>query len=92
MGVMKNLVLEIADDPDVCRECGRLAKHKHHEPYRCQGNTAKRGNIPLCAKCHRKLHSQRNDFSAWGRKGGLKTASNPANWQRNLKQYRVKVL
>lgn len=88
MGYQKNIVLECQDDPDLCRHCGAKAVNWHHEPPRSAGNTTRRGNVPLCRACHIELHSERGDFAVWGRVGGQRTAQNPANWQRNLKQYK----
>lgn len=72
---------------DYCADCKQWAYVQlHHEPVAWSegGNET----IHLCPRCHRSRHSQRNDWARWGRIGGLRTAQNPANWQRNLKQYR----
>jgi hypothetical protein len=43
----------------------------HHVIYRSQGGTE---TEPAHRECHVRLHSSRNDFREWGRKGGLETA------------------
>lgn len=72
----------------VCTFCQHETKHIefHHWPIpESEGGTE---IVPVCHKCHIADHSAKGDFERWGRKGGQKTASNPANWMRNLKQFR----
>lgn len=71
-----------------CTDCGCLTSRLdfHHEPPRCEGGTR---TVPLCRDCHVARHSERGDWKRWGRKGGQRTAANPENWMRNLKQYRT---
>ena len=83
-----------ADDPQeysICTFCNKQSMriYWHHEPYRSQGNAAPKGEVPLCRECHQHLHSERGDFAVWGGIGGKHTGANPANYKRNLKQYRV---
>ena len=71
----------------ICSDCGRKTTIElHHEPPRCEGGTE---TIPLCRRCHMARHVRCNDFARWGQRGGQKTAANPANWKRNLKQFRA---
>ena len=84
-----------ADDPQaysVCTFCNKQSMriYWHHEPYKSRGNAARKGEVPLCRECHLRLHSEKGDFARWGAIGGQHTAANPANWQKNLKQYRAK--
>lgn len=76
----------------MCDLCTSQEKTQlHHIVYQCDGGNDSPDNlINLCRDCHVNYHSLKNDYAAWGRNGGLKTAKNPANWQRNLKQYRRK--
>jgi hypothetical protein len=60
--------------------------HEHHYPVaKCEGGTQ---TIRICPKCHIEYHSGNGDFKKWGSKGGQKTAANPENWKRNLKQFK----
>jgi hypothetical protein len=54
----------------------------HHVIYRSQGGTHIE---PTHQACHVRLHSTRNDFREWGRKGGLETARR-GWWIFNLKR------
>ena len=40
----------------VCFECGRVADHNHHVVPKSKGGTR---TVPLCLKCHGKVHSVR---------------------------------
>lgn len=74
----------------ICTDCGRLTHcQQHHEPPRSRGGTTL---IPLCFYCHVLRHRVKGDWADWGRKGGQRTAANPQNWKRNLKQYRKAAL
>ena len=67
--------------------CGRIARHVHHTIYRCNGGDNHPRNLEcLCDKCHRALHSQRGDFSRWGKIGGQITASKMVSIP-NLRQF-----
>lgn len=72
----------------ICTDCGkRTYVEQHHEPPRSQGGI---NTIPLCRACHTARHCANNDWAKWGQLGGKKTAANPDNWKRNLKQYQTK--
>jgi hypothetical protein len=70
----------------ICQDCNKKCYvEKHHEPPKSEGGTEK---IPLCHKCHVGRHCAANHWAMWGQRGGRKTAQTPANWRRNLKQFR----
>lgn len=72
----------------VCVDCGASENiDYHHVVPKSEGGTE---TIPLCKTCHRERHKRQGDFARWGRKGGKKTAANPLNWLKNLKQFRDK--
>lgn len=73
-----------------CPRCGKFARalEIHHDPPRCAGGTDE-DTVQLCFKCYKIVHSIRGDWAEWGRRGGKRTAANPENWQRNLKQFRT---
>jgi hypothetical protein len=54
----------------------------HHVTYKSQGGTETQ---PTHRECHVRLHSSRNDFAEWGKKGGLETAAR-GWWIFNLKR------
>jgi hypothetical protein len=56
----------------------------HHPVYRSAGGVEMR---PTHKACHRRLHSERGDFAAFGRLGGLLTAQTRV-WAFNLKNVR----
>lgn len=70
----------------VCAHCEKLKYgEEHHITPKCKGGTK---TIFLCHNCHRIDHIKKDDFVNWGRKGGKTTGADPANWKRNLKQFR----
>ena len=70
----------------VCQDCGKFRKvDQHHTVLFSLGGTE---TIDLCHACHVARHKQNGDFKVWGKIGGQKTASNPENYRRNLKQFR----
>jgi hypothetical protein len=56
--------------------------NNHHVIYRSRGGAQ---TEPTHKDCHVRLHSDRNDFQVWGRKGGLETARR-GWWIFNLKR------
>lgn len=71
-----------------CAHCGATCNiDYHHTVPRSEGGTE---TIALCHACHVKHHSSKGDFKRWGKRGGQKTAQNPLNWLKNLKQFRDK--
>lgn len=69
-----------------CVFCGNPSYARHHYPV-LKSEGGKR-TIPVCRKCHTWIHSVSGHWAKFGKNGGLKTASNPINYRRNLKQYR----
>lgn len=60
------------------------AINHHHVIYKSQGGTE---TAPTHKRCHVMLHSSRNDFREWGRRGGLISALS-RQWAFNLKNVR----
>jgi hypothetical protein len=58
------------------------AVNNHHIVYKSRGGVE---TAPTHKACHVRLHSTRNDFREWGRKGGLETAAR-GWWIFNLKR------
>jgi hypothetical protein len=58
-----------------------LVNH-HHVIYKSRGGRETR---PTHKACHVRLHSSRNDYREWGRRGGLETAAR-GWWIFNLKR------
>lgn len=72
-----------------CHFCGNPASDHHHILYRSEGGTDVEVNLlPVCKPCHTRYHSEKGDWAAWGRLGGLKTQQVHRTYLRNLKQYR----
>ena len=59
--------------------------NQHHVIYKSKGGTETR---PAHETCHRAHHSEQGDFKAWGREGGLITATTRV-WAFNLKNVRT---
>lgn len=69
-----------------CADCGRFCRpERHHEPPRCMGGGEV---VVLCKKCHTRRHCAAHHWARWGQIGGQRTAADPRNWRRNLKQFR----
>lgn len=85
----RNAILRDSETNKVIKcACGKPAQHIHHIKPVCEGGTDSPDNLRLlCQKCHTDLHSKAGDFSTWGRKGGIVTASKGVSL-RNLKQFR----
>jgi hypothetical protein len=56
--------------------------NNHHVIYKSRGG---KQTAPTHKACHVRLHSSRNDFREWGRRGGLETAAR-GWWIFNLKR------
>ena len=59
--------------------------NQHHVIYRSQDGTE---TEPMHKACHIALHSNRNDFTEWGRMGGKKAALS-MRWAFNLRHVRT---
>jgi hypothetical protein len=73
----------------ICHICDRHIRpgddvEYHHPVYRSAGGVE---TEPTHKACHRRLHSERGDFAAFGRLGGLLTAQTRV-WAFNLKNVR----
>jgi len=60
------------------------ALDRHHPVYRSNGGTE---TEPMHKACHIALHSSRNDFRTWGRRGGQVSALS-RQWAYNLRNVR----
>jgi hypothetical protein len=58
--------------------------NQHHVVYQSQGGTETQ---PTHKACHVALHSSRNDFKVWGRRGGQISALS-RQWAHNLRNVR----
>lgn len=68
--------------------CGRVARHIHHNEYRCKGGSNSPENLTyLCQRCHVAHHSKQGDFKKWGAMGGQITAEKLVSIP-NLVQFR----
>ncbi len=69
--------------------CTRDADSVHHVRATSDGGTDDDANRrPLCFYHHHMTHANQGDWSRWGRNGGRKTAAEPLNFKRNLRQFK----
>ena len=72
-----------------CFECGKPAEHNHHVIPQSKGGTK---TVPLCIKCHEKVHD--HDMVRWSelcRLGRIKAWENGKRWGGSKPGWRWKV-